>query len=102
MSIVILGGNECMTRRYCDLCRKYNCKAKVYPKFSRGGPGPGQPGPACVLFTGTMSTKCWSRWGAPLGGGTSPSPGAIPVPSRALRQVLETHVDPGPRPCPEP
>ena len=56
MSIVILGGNECMTRRYCDLCRKYNCKAKVYPKFSRGAQDLGSPD-LLILFISTVSHK---------------------------------------------
>ena len=29
MSVVILGGNECMVRKYKDLCRSYQCTAKV-------------------------------------------------------------------------
>ena len=29
MSIVILGGNECMERRYKDLCQSYRCQSKV-------------------------------------------------------------------------
>ena len=28
MSIVILGGNECMERRYKDLCDSYRCQSK--------------------------------------------------------------------------
>ena len=32
MSVVILGGNECMERRYKDLCKKYNCKSKIFTK----------------------------------------------------------------------
>ena len=32
MSIVILGGNECMERRYMDLCQSYRCRAKVFIK----------------------------------------------------------------------
>ena len=32
MSVVIVGGNECMVRQYMDLCRQYRCRAKVYPK----------------------------------------------------------------------
>ena len=35
MSVVIVGGNECMTRRYKELCAEYNCKAKIYPKQHR-------------------------------------------------------------------
>ena len=32
MSVVIVGGNECMERQYKDLCAMYDCKAKVYTK----------------------------------------------------------------------
>ena len=31
MSIVILGGNECMERRYKDLCDSYQCQSKISP-----------------------------------------------------------------------
>ena len=43
MSVVIIGGNECMVRRYTDLCREYRCKAKVYPKMSNGIKNLGTP-----------------------------------------------------------
>jgi len=33
MSVVILGGNECMVRKYKDLCRSYQCSAKVISKM---------------------------------------------------------------------
>ena len=36
MSVVIIGGNECMERRYKELCRKHGCDAKVFCKFSSG------------------------------------------------------------------
>ena len=29
MCVAIIGGNECMERRYIDTCRKYGCKARV-------------------------------------------------------------------------
>ena len=32
MSVVIIGGNECMEGRYKQLCKKYNGKAKVFTK----------------------------------------------------------------------
>lgn len=56
MSVVILGGNECMTRRYVDLCREYKCKAKVYPKMSNSMKNFGSPD-LLVLFTNTISHK---------------------------------------------
>lgn len=32
-NIVIIGGNECMERRYCDECKNFGCKAKVFCKL---------------------------------------------------------------------
>ena len=34
MSVIILGGNECMERQYKDLCKEYKCRAKVFIKPS--------------------------------------------------------------------
>ena len=56
MSLVIVGGNECMIREYKDLCKSYNCKAKVYAKMSRGLQDIGNPD-LVVLFTNTVSHK---------------------------------------------
>lgn len=56
MSIVIVGGNECMTRQYIDLCRSYRCKAKVYPKMAAGLKNIGTPD-LLVVFTSTVSHK---------------------------------------------
>lgn len=56
MSVVIVGGNECMVREYKELCREYQCKAKVYPKMSNGLKNIGNPD-LMVLFTSTISHK---------------------------------------------
>ena len=56
MSIVIVGGNECMTRQYKDLCAQYRCKAKVYPKMANGLKDIGAPD-LLILFTNTVSHK---------------------------------------------
>lgn len=32
MSVVIIGGNECMERQYQQICKKHGCKAKVFVK----------------------------------------------------------------------
>jgi hypothetical protein len=56
MSVVIVGGNECMVRQYKDLCRAYRCKAKVYPKMANGLKDIGCPD-LLVLFTNTVSHK---------------------------------------------
>ena len=56
MSVVIVGGNECMARRYEDLCAAYACKAKVFMKTVKGIQDFGSPD-LLVLFTSTMSHK---------------------------------------------
>lgn len=56
MSVVIVGGNECMTRQYINLCGEYKCKAKVYPKMTNGLKNIGSPD-LLVLFTNTVSHK---------------------------------------------
>ena len=33
MSIVIIGGNECMERDYLNLCKEHGCNAKVFCKY---------------------------------------------------------------------
>ena len=57
MSVVIIGGNECMSRQYADVCMAHGCTAKVFPKET----GPiekkiGSPD-LMILFTGTVSHK---------------------------------------------
>ena len=57
MSIVIVGGNECMAGQYESICKSYGCKAKVFTKESGalkkkiGSPD------LLVLFTNTVSHK---------------------------------------------
>ena len=36
MSVVILGGNECMERRYNELCESYQCQSKIFTKAAGG------------------------------------------------------------------
>ncbi|MCR5682493.1 MAG: DUF2325 domain-containing protein [Clostridiales bacterium] len=56
MSVVIVGGNECMTRQYRDLCAEYRCSAKIYPKMKSGLKDFGNPD-LLILFTDTVSHK---------------------------------------------
>ena len=57
MSIVILGGNACMERRYMELCASYSCQAKVFTKPVGGlRKKLGNPD-LMIFFTGTMSHK---------------------------------------------
>lgn len=56
MSIVIIGGNERMERRYSEICAGYGCKAKVYTKESSVRSRVGCPD-LLIVFTNTVSHK---------------------------------------------
>ena len=57
MSIVILGGNECMERRYMELCEDYKCQSKIITKSTGSLKKKiGNPDLA-IFFTNTMSHK---------------------------------------------
>lgn len=57
MSIVIIGGHECMEGQYKEICRKFHCKAKIFTKMKVdldrkiGDPD------LVILFTSTASHK---------------------------------------------
>ena len=57
MSVVIIGGNECMERRYLDTCRKHGCDAKVFCKFKGGMRCRIGSPDLMILFTHTVSHK---------------------------------------------
>lgn len=54
MSVVIVGGNECMVGKYKQLCKAHGCQARVYPKLCGGLKKIGNPD-LLVLFTNTVS-----------------------------------------------
>ena len=55
MSVVIVGGHDRMVRQYINICKKYNCKSKVFTQLP--GNFKNQIGHAdlIVLFTSTVS-----------------------------------------------
>ncbi len=57
MSVVILGGNECMERNYCELCKKYGHCAKVFCKPCTNMKSRVGTPDLVVLFTNTVSHK---------------------------------------------
>lgn len=57
MSVVIVGGNECMVHLYKQLCEKYKCRAKVFTKMRDGLKNQFGDPYLLVLFTNTMSHK---------------------------------------------
>lgn len=95
MSVVILGGNECMVRKYKDLCQSFDCSAKVFSKM--GGTLKGRVGQPdlLVLFTDTLSHKMMQN-------ALNETKGSSTVVARvrsssvsALRGVLQTHTAAG-------
>ena len=57
MSVVIVGGNDCMVRQYKELCQAYDCKAKVFTQMRDGLKDRLGTPDLLVLFTSTMSHK---------------------------------------------
>ena len=90
MSVVIVGGNECMVRRYTDLCKEYNCKAKVYPKMTNGLKEVGSPD-LMILFTGIVSHKMVKCALSEIGVGTKIARSHTSSVS-ALSNILDAHV----------
>ncbi len=57
MSVVIIGGNECMVNQYQETCKEHGCRAKVYVKENGGfSKRMGSPD-LMILFTSTVSHK---------------------------------------------
>lgn len=57
MSIVIIGGHDRMVCQYKQVCKSYNCKAKVFTQMpAQLGKQIGTPD-IVVLFTNTVSHK---------------------------------------------
>ena len=57
MSVVIIGGHDRMVCQYKQICKSFNCKAKVFTQMSAGlGKQIGSPD-LIVLFTNTVSHK---------------------------------------------
>ena len=55
MSIVIIGGNECMERAYCERCKDYGHRCKVYTRRHKDMAHVFGTPDLCILFTGTVS-----------------------------------------------
>lgn len=91
MSVVILGGNECMVRKYKELCAEYQCQAKVFAKpigslkNKLGSPD------LMVCFTSTMSHKMLRSALNELKGQDTVIAHCHTSSVSALRGVLETH-----------
>ena len=91
MKVVIIGGNECMECQYCDICKHYGCKAKVFAKES----GPLKKKIGCpdlmILFTSTVSHKMVISASQEAKRSNIPSERVHTSSAAALRSVLERY-----------
>lgn len=60
MSVVILGGNECMERRYRELCESYQCQSKIFTKPA-GGLRNKLGSPDLTIFSPILCPTRWCR-----------------------------------------
>ena len=91
MSVVIIGGNECMVSEYKDLCTSYKCRAKVFPKMQGSLKNKiGNPD-LLVLFTNTMSHKMLHCALSETKGGETVIARSHSSSISALRNILDEH-----------
>ncbi len=57
MSVVIIGGNECMENQYKQICKQYKCKAKIFTKMTANLREQIGTPDLMILFTSTVSHK---------------------------------------------
>ena len=57
MSVVIVGGNECMAGQYESICREHGCKAKVFTKENGSLRKKVGTPDLLILFISTVSHK---------------------------------------------
>lgn len=92
MSVVIVGGNECMERRYRELCESYRCQAKVFTKPRGGLKGKLGSPDLTIFFTSTMSHKMLLGAMSELSGQNTIIEHCKTSSLSALRGVLEKHI----------
>ena len=91
MSVVILGGNECMERQYKELCSEYKCRAKVFTKPSGGLKKKLGSPDLMIFFTSTMSHKMLRGAMSELTGLDTKIEHSRSASMAALREILQRH-----------
>lgn len=91
MSVVIVGGNECMVGRYKALCKDYGCPAKVFAKKDGSLKGKIGSPDLLVLFTGMLSHKMLFSVMQETKGGVMAVAKSHTGSLSALRRILEEH-----------
>lgn len=91
MSVVILGGNECMERRYRELCEAYRCSAKIFIKPTGGLKKKLGSPDLTIFFTSTMSHKMVQGAMSELKGQDTIIERCHTSSISALKNILEKH-----------
>lgn len=91
MSVVIVGGNERMERKYKDMCEDYGHTAKVFTKKYRGLKYVGSPD-LVICFTDTMSHKMLRTVTNEIKGGDVTIEHSRTSSVSALKNILESYV----------
>ena len=100
MSVVIIGGNERMERRYKDLCEQYKCKAKVYTKKLGDMKRIGSPDLLGAVHQHYVSQAILSTILSETKGQDIKVARCQSSSMSALRNVLDTHVEGALLTCP--
>lgn len=95
MSVVIVGGNECMVREYIDLCSDYNCRAKVFCKMRDGLKSKVGSPELMILFTNTTSHKMVKHALNEVKGRSTKVERCHSSSLSALRNILDKHIGEG-------
>lgn len=90
MSITIVGGNDCMVKEYKNLCKSYNCKAKVFTQPGGIKRQMGSPD-LLILFTNTVSHKMVHCALAAANGKCRQVVRSHSSSMSALKEILEQH-----------
>ncbi len=90
MSIVIIGGNDCMASRYKQLCKERKCKAKVFTQPQGIRDQMGNPD-LLVFFTNTVSHKMIHTATAAFPGDPSQIVRCHSSSMSALRKILDQY-----------
>lgn len=92
MSVVIVGGNDCMVRKYLDLCESYKCSAKVFTQMKSGLKNKIGCPDLLILFTNTMSHKMMQCTMKETKGLDMVVARSHSSSISALKNILDTHV----------
>ncbi len=92
MSVVIIGGNDCMVCRYKNLCKKYHCRSKVFTQMSSSMKDMIGSPDLLILFTNTVSHKMVRCAMSNLKGSETIVARSHSSSMAALKSILDEHI----------